>query len=208
MYQGDIARLINRKTGELGWYQKLRCEDGVFLVGLSPNIGRIELRYVDESGTGLEKDFEIDAVLSGEDIVKYSHFQINEDTVQRISAKKQTETLRKEIDNLKIEQNRNSYYLKQYEKYKNENESYETKINALENVISQIDKSGAIEFTYAYGKHTADTKAYCWTVPSWMEVKIGDTVLVNTSMGKSKAIITQIEKSYDRRNHKSIIKVL
>ena len=96
--------------------------------------------------------------------------------------------------------------------YKQAQEQYLKLDDAVRDIDAEIRKGmngQAMEFVYAYGKHSACGEEYCWCVPAWLkdDVKVGSTIKVATSRGESRAVVTRIEKTSAYFDHNLVLGV-
>lgn len=79
----------------------------------------------------------------------------------------------------------------------------------LNDSVLANQSGGRIEFRYAYGKHSADGKEFCWRIPYDLResVKPGCTAIVETKFGHESCVITRVETLPQYLNHKMVISV-
>lgn len=79
----------------------------------------------------------------------------------------------------------------------------------LNNSVLANQSSGRIEFYYAYGKHDANGKEFCWRIPYDLRdsVKPGCTAIVETKFGHKSCVITRVETLSQYLNHEMVISV-
>lgn len=206
MYQGSIGKIVNRTTGVSGWYQKLRCIDDVYFVNVESPNDKIRANQVDESvRTNTERNYYVVSEIMGDDVVKCGNYKIDE---YKVVVSQQIQMIQKSLQDLKKQKQSNASYLRSYENYKNQDIALGAKIEQMEKTLNSLSNGNPIEYTYVYGKHTADTKEYCWVLPYGLSVSVGDTIEVDTSMGKQRAIATRIEKSFEYKDHKSVLRII
>jgi polyhydroxyalkanoate synthesis regulator phasin len=206
MYQGSIGKIINRATGDAGWYQKLRCIDDIYFVNIEDPHIKIKANHVDESTkTNTERNYYVVSEIIGENVVECGNYKIDE---SKIIIGRQIQAIQKSLQELKKQKQSYMGYLCAYENYKNQDTALTNKIEQLEKTLGSLNNGDPIEYTYVYGKHTADSKEYCWILPYDLLVSIGSTVEVDTVIGIQKAIVTRIEKSFEYKDHKSVIRAI
>lgn len=208
MYQGDIVRLKNRTNSEMGWYQKLRCNDSnVYFINLNDTNNKIKENCVDANNTKDDKQYVVINIISGEDVIKYSHFNISDELVKDINKQEQIKYHSSKLDKLKLARMNNGECCRDYLKFCVNDEEYKRQIEELEKIIKTIKETGVIEYIYMYGKHIATSnKEYCWLVPVGFNIKVGDTVVVDTVIGVNKAIVTRLELSTEIKEVKSVLR--
>ncbi|MEG1726127.1 MAG: hypothetical protein RR313_12115 [Anaerovoracaceae bacterium] len=206
MYQGSIGKIVNRTTGACGWYQKLRCTGDVYFINVENPNDKIRANQVNEFiRADTEKDYYVASEITGDDVVRCGNYEIDE---SKIVVSQQIQMAQKSLRGLKEQKQFNAIYLRSYENYKNKDIALGAKIDQLEKTLESLSNGNPIEYTYVYGKHTADTKEYCWVLPCGLSVSVGDTIEVDTSMGMKMAIVTKVEKNFEYREHKNVLRVI
>lgn len=213
MYQGSIGLFVNTLTGENLWLWKVRSDKGIVYIDLIKRTVYLQSEVDDAKnlkGRSIRFVSEIDALSA----INYFTFRAP-DPQELVKNKsvfdmaEQADKMQKEISRLNgiitqaAEAERNAMAQRDNLNYDLEKLQYQ-----LEAAKKQTD---GYLFTYVYGKHSAEnTVEYCWYADPTLakQVKIGDTISVNTSRGQQLAIVTRIEKSNQYRNHKRVLDVV
>lgn len=218
MYQGSIGLFVNTITNDKIWLWKVRDKNGIFYYDVYARSVIPSSDVEDTMGKITAKRYRIVHELPADvamrsirfrqpDIEKAIEDAVKEKSLYDMAA--EIEAAQKEITRLTgiidqaAETERNAMAQRDNLNYDLEKLQYQ-----LEAAKKQTD---GYLFTYVYGKHSAEnTVEYCWYADPTLakQVKIGDTISVNTSRGQQLAIVTRIEKSNQYRNHKRVLDVV
>lgn len=218
MYQGNIGLFVNTITNDKIWLWKVRDKKGIFYYDVYERSVVPSSDVEDTMGKITAKRYRIVYELPADvamrsirfrqpDIEKAIEDAIKEKSLYDMAA--EVEAAQKEIARLTgiidqaAETERNAMARRDGLNYDLEKLEYQ-----LEAAKKQ---TGGYLFTYVYGKHSAEnTIEYCWFADPTLakQVKVGDTVSVNTSRGQQLAIVTRIEKSNEYKNHKRVVDIV
>ena len=213
MYQGNIGLFVNTLTGKNLWLWKVRSDQGVVYLDLTTRTVYLQSEVDDAKnlkGRPIRFVSEIDALSA----INYLTFRapdpqefIKNKSVFDMAA--EADQMKKEIDHL------NAIISQAEETERNAMAQRDSLSYDLEKLQYQLEaakkQTGGFLFTYVYGKHSADNSIeYCWFIDPTLakQVKVGDTVSVNTSRGQQLAIVTRIEKSNAYKNHKRVVDIV
>ncbi len=218
MYQGSIGLFVNTITNDKIWLWKVRDKKGIFYYDVYERSVVPSSDVEDTMGKITAKRYRIVYELPADvamrsirfrqpDIEKAIEDAVKEKSLYDMAA--EVEAAQKEIARLTgiidqaAETERNAMARRDGLNYDLEKLQYQ-----LEAAKKQ---TGGFLFTYVYGKHSADNSIeYCWFIDPALakQVKVGDTVSVNTSRGKQLAIVTRIEKSNAYKIHKRVVDIV
>ena len=217
MYQGQIARIVDRMTNRSGWYQKLRETSGVWYFKVGPSsieAGVIPNDDVDESKLrdNHTKRYAIDLEVPASIQMEATHFQPMEDIETRIASGKTLDAISTELGDLTrhkgVLETQYEGLLRQMRGLDNGINDLSVKIRELEAARDQIQRGVCYEFTYAYGVHSGSPKEYCWRVPERYADLIGPgaEAVGETTGGQQPFTVTRVEKSPEFRQHKLVVR--
>ena len=213
MYQGNIGLFLNTITGEHLWLWKVRSDTGIVYIDMFKKTVYLQSEVDDAKnlkGRRLRFVSEIDALSA----INYLVFTAPDP--QELAKKKSIFDMAAQADEMKREIKRLNMIISNAQETERNAMAQRDNLNYdLENLNNFLeaakDQSNGYLFTYIYGKHSAEnTVEYCWFIDPALakQVKVGDTVSVNTSRGQQLAIVTRIEKSNTYKNHKRVIDIV
>lgn len=213
MYQGQTCWIETRSNvpedyAKLsGWFQKLRSDDGngVFYYQVGSDI-KLAIDAVDDSMLNKfpERYYEIAMLVPTE--LQAKHTKIDDEIVKDICLQKIIQEI-KRVDNVyheKVEQ------LAKLDVLRKEADHVLGQRMELTKAYNEAMRNGGVpKFYYAYGKHDAEGKEYCWRVPFDLRdlVQPGKTVMVEARDGIESCVVTRVQISPQLFHHKKVVAV-
>ena len=213
MYQGQVCWIETRSNvpddyAKLnGWFMKLRNDDGkgVFYHQVGGDV-KLCTDAVDDSMLNKfpERYYEIAMVVPSE--LQAKHTKIDDEIVKDICSQEILQEI-KQIDeayHAKVAQ------LTRLDALRKEADQILSQRMELTKAYNEAMKNGGVpKFYYAYGKHDADGREYCWRVPFDLRdlVQPGKTVMVEARDGIESCVVTRVHVSPQLLHHKKVVAV-
>lgn len=221
MHQGQICKIYQRDHGNIGWYQKLRDDNGAVkyfrverdntLAPASINDSQVETA---DARSLHAKPYVITYVMPVEEQISSMAFNPANDAAQNIVNRQGVVEIQAEITRLERAAENEARLLHSLENALNisrrKRESLLDSIEDLRQARASIEGGGEPSFMYAYGRHNPGGADYCWRVPSSLESRVlpGRKMLVETRDGETaEATVTRTECLPVLLRHKSVISI-
>lgn len=172
-----------------GWFLRVRVDGKVMYVNKQDNTFMVPDTYFTNANN---KDYILHCSVSAIDSM---NFDFNKTSKEDIIKESLIKSLEKKI-----------YYLEVG--IENDNKMLQRKKDELEKLKLEIDDvSKGKKYHYVYGIHDLNVvKKYVWENTNNLDIKIGDIVEVQTSLGSARILVTKIDDSFINRNHKKVIR--
>lgn len=213
MYQGQTCWIETRSNAPddyvklSGWFQKLRSDDGngVFYYQLGSDF-KLAVDAVDDSmlNKSPERHYEVVMVVPAE--LQAKHTKIDDEIVKSICLRE----ILQEIKRMDKVYHEKAEQLAKLDALRKEAESILSQRTELTKAYDEAMRNGGVpKFYYAYGKHDADGKEYCWRVPFGLRdlVQPGATVMVEARDGIKSCVVTRVQISPQLFHHKKVAAV-
>lgn len=231
MNQGQICMIKRRADGvDLGWFQKLRMEDGNIrfcmvrttdqqILNNDGNVcmpAPIPDGEVDSSGNNKNpaKPYVAYNFVPASVQIRYTRFTADDSLGEDIQKSLTRSAIQAEIEKATAEYERaiEAYNRKTAEATSADQARLKVLhgLSELESLKRSLDLGCDTEFVYAYGVHESGGDTYCWRVPNGLEEAAvpGAVAIVDTKYGEQRAVITKIERSKEFVPHKAIVRII
>lgn len=212
MNQGQMC-LINTRSNApenvtklSGWFQKLREYEGngVYYYQMGGDV-KIGVGQVDDSLKNERPTCPYEVVLVVPTELQVSSCHVDDNMIAAVC----NYQARREYARLKTQREAKQREFEVANRIKNAIDELDAQIKDIEMALKESERDGITRFYYAYGKHDATGREYCWRIPFVLHdvVRPGVTALVQARDGVERCVVTRVEISPQFLHHKLVIGV-